>query len=622
MNHDASGKHVLAKSSEGNQNKLCKAAVAGQDYTLAHSLTRKTWTTIIGKRINQIWHRIGLINRQQYGYQLDNGVQMALFNTINQIEGAHHRQATKYITFWDIRRAFDSIPRTLQRLAWRRLGIPPDIADWFVDLDTNGSSFIATPLYDNKHCTSTSNTIHHTDVQHLVSLSDNDAAQSNLAFHTQRGIGQGESASSLMWTALYDILLEWIDPANRELHSAESDLHYTAEDISEAQMNAYADDLCTITGGPNAAHLQSTQAKWLSAFCAFTGLTMHPAKIIPTIVGKIPLHYRKAITVYDHQWNPTACSVLPHLESYKYLGVHLDLRNRPKKSFQKVLDNATTRLSHLLRQPASPTIKLDYIRFKILPIILYTALCSSWTLAQYRDLDTPFNQTYKKILCLPTKLPTALLYLPTTLGGIGLPRASDKAQLMKWESFQRCSAVHGDPAHAVTAFLNRIPTLPSTLPVNPHLRTIPCPTTPDSWPPTALTARSLVQWAHESKILLTCRTGTTTEEDIIAADNDNTITDLAFELDLWPDPRRSNDLCDCILLRLFATDGSYKAEPTNLRDIITPEKTLRDKGKGAGGIVFLQHRTTAPTLGVRITSDKPEPGMNALASHGNFSPKL
>jgi hypothetical protein len=36
MNHDASGKHVLSKSSEGNQNKLCKAAAAGQDYRTTH----------------------------------------------------------------------------------------------------------------------------------------------------------------------------------------------------------------------------------------------------------------------------------------------------------------------------------------------------------------------------------------------------------------------------------------------------------------------------------------------------------------------------------------------------------------------------------------------------------
>jgi hypothetical protein len=36
----ASGIQVLAKSSEGNQNKLCKAAAAGQDYRTTHSLTR------------------------------------------------------------------------------------------------------------------------------------------------------------------------------------------------------------------------------------------------------------------------------------------------------------------------------------------------------------------------------------------------------------------------------------------------------------------------------------------------------------------------------------------------------------------------------------------------------
>jgi hypothetical protein len=40
MNHDASGKHVLAESSEANQNKLCKAAAAGHDTRTTHSLTR------------------------------------------------------------------------------------------------------------------------------------------------------------------------------------------------------------------------------------------------------------------------------------------------------------------------------------------------------------------------------------------------------------------------------------------------------------------------------------------------------------------------------------------------------------------------------------------------------
>lgn len=226
--------------------------------------------------------------------------------------------------------------------------------------------------------------------------------------------------------------------------------------------------------------------------------------------------------------------------------------------------------------------------------------------------------TYRKILCLPTKFPTALLYLPTTHGGIGLPRISDKAQLMKWESLLRCSAVHGDPAITViNALLSRVP-LPEHTHLSPTqaspdhlLHTIPCPSSTTSWPSLAITSCSLIEWAHESKLLLACRTGTTSSEDIIAADH-NTIAELAYDLDLWPDPRRSNELCDCTLLRLFATDGSYEAEPKSLADILTPEKTLRDQGKGAGGIVFIPHRKHLPTMGVRITSTQPEPGMNAF----------
>jgi hypothetical protein len=46
------------------------------------------------------------------------------------------------------------------------------------------------------------------------------------------------------------MLLEWIDPANRFLHTGET-ATYSNEDARKARMAAYADDLCTITGGPN-----------------------------------------------------------------------------------------------------------------------------------------------------------------------------------------------------------------------------------------------------------------------------------------------------------------------------------------------------------------------------------
>jgi hypothetical protein len=55
---------------------------------------------------------------------------------INQIEGAIYSDTSKHITFWNIRQAFDSIPRK-------------GVAEWFMHLDKGGLSFLDTPLYAN-----------------------------------------------------------------------------------------------------------------------------------------------------------------------------------------------------------------------------------------------------------------------------------------------------------------------------------------------------------------------------------------------------------------------------------------------------------------------------------------
>lgn len=39
---------------------------------------------------------------------------------------------------WDTQKAFDSVGHHVQYLSWRRLGIPPNIAEWLVSLDLNG----------------------------------------------------------------------------------------------------------------------------------------------------------------------------------------------------------------------------------------------------------------------------------------------------------------------------------------------------------------------------------------------------------------------------------------------------------------------------------------------------
>jgi len=115
-----------------------------------YEIVRKVWTTTVAKRIHLIWHHHRLLNPAQYGYRHDNGILMPLYNLLNTIEGAHTKATPTLITFWDMKRAFDSIPRNLQRLAWIWLGVPTDVAEWFASLDDGGLAYVDTPFFQTQ----------------------------------------------------------------------------------------------------------------------------------------------------------------------------------------------------------------------------------------------------------------------------------------------------------------------------------------------------------------------------------------------------------------------------------------------------------------------------------------
>jgi hypothetical protein len=140
--------------------------------------------------------------------------------------------------------------------------------------------------------------------------------------------------------------------------------------------------------------------------------------------------------------------------------MEVDLEATGTRAHKALLQNARARNSHLLQQPASPDAKIDFIQFKILPIILATAKLANWTMTAYQELNKPFTQAYKRILAFPLKIPTTLFYLLTRLGGMGLPRLSDRSKTQKWQTLERCSAVGKDAAASI--FLYFIHTLKGT----------------------------------------------------------------------------------------------------------------------------------------------------------------
>jgi hypothetical protein len=75
----------------------------------------------------------------------------AILQVINQLEHVGNLIFT-HLNFCDIRRAFNFVPKWLQRLAWAHLGLHVEDLEWFFNLDSCGN--IRT-LFQQAHITRT-----------------------------------------------------------------------------------------------------------------------------------------------------------------------------------------------------------------------------------------------------------------------------------------------------------------------------------------------------------------------------------------------------------------------------------------------------------------------------------
>ena len=99
------------------------------------------------------------------------------------------------------------------------------------------------------------------------------------AFHPERGIGQGDTPSTLIFVAVFDILLTLIDQS------------------STGEAHAYADDLVHMAPS---LYDQQRQADLVCGFCAITGLEISLTKVeaISINYGKI-LHDTPFLVLHD-----------------------------------------------------------------------------------------------------------------------------------------------------------------------------------------------------------------------------------------------------------------------------------------------------------------------------------
>ena len=109
---------------------------------------------------------------------------------MNTMETAKEVQCDLYMSSWDIKRAFDRVPKQLLIFAWIRLGVPPDVAEYLVNIDRKGKTEVRTP---------------HAQDTYWEGGYDRKEA---LCFLAQLGAGQGTADAPLNWNAVFDIRLD------------------------------------------------------------------------------------------------------------------------------------------------------------------------------------------------------------------------------------------------------------------------------------------------------------------------------------------------------------------------------------------------------------------------------
>ena len=142
---------------------------------------------IIVKKIKRVWESCGILQPNQHSGRKFHGTHTATIESINIIEQAQELHSDIFSTSWDIKRAFDSVSKNLQKIAYARLGVPDDIIDYIIDIDDESQTFIRSPqaLY----------TMEKEGVDGFVpyaQLEDKNTLKPQY-FRTERGTGQGMS---------------------------------------------------------------------------------------------------------------------------------------------------------------------------------------------------------------------------------------------------------------------------------------------------------------------------------------------------------------------------------------------------------------------------------------------
>ena len=328
------------------------------------------------------------MDEAHHGFVPNRGTDSGFLDLLNQLEKAQEWGISALLCSWDVKRAFDSVSRTVIRMALTRLGVPANLINMIHEMEVDGITIVRTPLTQYIY-----------DTEGMDGLRKLDAQFPGILIHPERGVPQGDTGSPLIWLAVYDILLRALTIQRLQLADR---LAHTVN---------YADDLKSIAG--NLTSLQE-QANLVSAFALVFGLDQSKTKFrafrFPFDVPEDQRDQLPAMNVQVHKQGWQTDSVLiQSIGTLKDLGYYLDTDLGGEQQFKITLQRLTTALEAMKYKFQGSPGKEYTMRMVVMPRLAYTGQGANLAEAHLKRLDSVTLTYARKDLRLMAGFPTAPL---------------------------------------------------------------------------------------------------------------------------------------------------------------------------------------------------------------------
>lgn len=348
---------------------------------------RKLWAKIVIKKIRKVWEHAKILQDNQYGFRTKRNCSQGIMPFVNALEEARFTNKPLFGTSWDIKSAFDSVARPLIELALRRLGTPPHIAEFLAKIDKEDEVLLCIP--------------------------STGWGENSPKFHTERGVGQGDSLSPTLWIAFFDMFLT-------ALNTIHGDFHYVTLDgtIHTAMDSAFADDLLSLAGSH--ATIQR-KAEMISAMGLILDIQFAPGKFRSFTTAKST----NTVTVYGDNWTPV--EIPYNTEKFiRYLGATIGVDGKSSYEASVIVQLLDSSLSYYSGKRDKAEHHIAYGQMAVDPKALYRTKYCHFTSQELEKIGGPLRAHAKKQLHLPGSFPTAILEGPREMGGLGFRNLNHK----------------------------------------------------------------------------------------------------------------------------------------------------------------------------------------------------